>query len=102
MRIGITDHAQSTLGDIVFIQLPTPGTEVRAGQEVAMIESVKAASGIHTPFSGIISSVNQMVESSPEMINDAPYASWLFCLTPDAQADATSLLEADQYLAQLD
>lgn len=97
VTVGITDHAQTTLGDIVFIQLPDPERSVRAGEEVAAIESVKAASGIHAPLAGRIVSTNQAVVDAPESINDDPYAAWLFRIQPDNMGDLDTLLNADAY-----
>lgn len=99
LTVGITDHAQSTLGDVVFIQLPEPGRQVRAGEEIAAIESVKAASGIHAPVSGSIVAVNQAVADAPEKVNDDAYAAWLFRITPSNLAELDQLLDAAGYAA---
>lgn len=99
LTVGITDHAQSTLGDVVFIQLPELGRQVRAGEEIAMIESVKAASGIHAPVSGSIIAINQTAVDAPEIVNDDAYAAWLFRIQPDNAADFGQLLDAVGYEA---
>ncbi|MDE2598081.1 MAG: glycine cleavage system protein GcvH [Rhodocyclaceae bacterium] len=99
LTVGITDHAQSTLGDIVFLQLPDVGRSVKAGEEVASIESVKAASGIHAPVTGSIVAVNQAAVDAPESINDDAYATWMFRIQPDTPADYDSLLDAAGYEA---
>lgn len=99
LTVGITDHAQSTLGDIVFLQLPDVGRSVKAGEEVASIESVKAASGIHAPVTGSIVAVNQAAVDAPESINDDAYAAWMFRIQPDTPADYDSLLDAAGYEA---
>lgn len=99
LTVGITDHAQSTLGDVVFIQLPDVGRQVRAGEEIAMIESVKAASGIHAPVSGNIIAVNQAAVDAPESVNDDAYATWLFRIQPDNAGDFAQLLDAAGYEA---
>lgn len=99
LTVGITDHAQSTLGDVVFIQLPDVGRQVRAGEEIAMIESVKAASGIHAPVSGNILAVNQAAVDAPESVNDDAYATWLFRIQPDNAGDFAQLLDAAGYEA---
>lgn len=99
LTVCITDHAQSTLGDVVFIQLPDTGRTVRAGEEVAMIESVKAASGIHAPVSGTIIAVNSAMVDAPESVNDDAYAAWLFRIQPDNPADFAQLLDAAAYEA---
>ncbi|HTH94972.1 MAG TPA: glycine cleavage system protein GcvH [Rhodocyclaceae bacterium] len=99
LTVGITDHAQYTLGDIVFVQLPEVGRAVKAGEEIAMIESVKAASGIHAPVSGSIVATNQAVVDAPEGVNDDAYAAWLFRIQPANAADFDSLLDAAGYEA---
>lgn len=99
LTVGITDHAQSTLGDVVFLQLPDVGRTVKAGEEIAMIESVKAASGIHAPVSGTVLAVNQAAADAPESVNDDAYAAWMFRIQPVSPADYDSLLDADAYAA---
>lgn len=99
LTVGITDHAQSTLGDVVFIQLPDVGRVVKAGEEIAMIESVKAASGIHAPVSGSIVATNQAVVDAPEAVNDDAYAAWMFVIQPANPAEYDSLLDAAGYAA---
>ena len=99
LTVGITDHAQSTLGDVDFIQLPDVGRVVKAGEEIAMIESVKAASGIHAPVSGSIVATNQAVVDAPEAVNDDAYAAWMFVIQPANPAEYDSLLDAAGYAA---
>lgn len=99
LTVGITDHAQSTLGDIVFLQLPDVGRTVKAGEEIASIESVKAASGIHAPVAGSIVAINQVVVDAPEGVNDDAYAAWMFRIQPSNPADYDSLLDATGYEA---
>lgn len=99
LTVGITDHAQSTLGDVVFVQLPEVGRVVKAGEEIAMIESVKAASGIHAPVGGSIIAVNQAVVDTPESVNDDAYAAWMFVIQPADAAEYDSLLDANGYEA---
>ena len=99
LTVGITDHAQSTLGDVVFIQLPDVGRIVKAGEEIAMIESVKAASGIHAPVSGSIVAINHAVVDAPEAVNDDAYAAWMFVIQPANPAEYDSLLDAAGYAA---
>jgi glycine cleavage system H protein len=99
LTIGITDHAQYTLGDVVFIQLPEVGRVVKAGEEIAMIESVKAASGIHAPVNGSIVASNQAVVDTPESVNDDAYAAWMFVIQPSNPAEYDSLLDAAAYEA---
>src|ERR687886_880416 len=83
VRIGITDYAQDALGDIVFVQLPEPGTEVRAGQPLGEVESTKSVSEIFAPVSGTVVARNEALESTPELINSDPYgAGWLVEIAP--------------------
>lgn len=97
LSVGITDHAQSTLGDIVFLQLPELGATVTAGKEVAMVESVKAASGIHAPVSGTIMATNAAVVDAPEQVNEDAYNHWLFKIKPDNPSDINDLMSATEY-----
>lgn len=99
LTVGITDHAQATLGDVVFIQLPEPGQQVKTGEEIAAIESVKAASGIHAPVSGSIVAINQAVADAPEMVNEDAYSAWLFRIAPSNAAELDQLLDAAGYEA---
>lgn len=102
ITVGITDHAQGTLGDVVFVQLPEVGRTVRSGEEVAMIESVKAASGIHAPVNGRITDINQAVADAPECVNDDAYAAWLFRIQPDNAAELEQLLSAAAYAGSVE
>lgn len=97
VTVGITDHAQEALGDIVFIELPKPGTVLKAGQECAVVESVKAASDIYAPVAGEIIDANQAVADAPERVNQDAYAHWLFKLKPANVADLDALLDAAAY-----
>ncbi len=98
--IGITAHAQEALGDIVFLELPTIGKQVAAGEAIAVIESVKAASDIYAPVSGEVVEVNEALAQAPESLSDDPYAAWLFKLklsdatAPDALLSAAAYREA--------
>ena len=97
-RIGITDHAQSELGDVVFVELPTVGTEVAAGENVAAVESVKAVGDVAAPLGGKIAEVNAELESSPEKVNEAPHADgWIFVLEVADPAAVDGLLDAAAY-----
>ncbi len=102
LTIGITDHAQSTLGDIVFLELPEVGKTVAAGDAVGVVESVKAASDIYSPVSGEIVEVNESILDTPDAVNGDAYASWLFKikLAPDASTD--NLLDAAAYSKLVD
>ncbi|HTI18108.1 MAG TPA: glycine cleavage system protein GcvH [Trinickia sp.] len=102
LTIGITDHAQSTLGDIVFLELPEVGKTVAAGDAVGVVESVKAASDIYAPVSGEVVAVNESIVDTPDAVNSDAYASWLFKikLAPDASTD--KLLDAAAYAKLID
>ena len=100
--IGITDHAQEALGDLVFVELPKLGRRVRKGEAVAVVESVKAASDIYAPADGEIAAVNDAVSSAPETVNADAYAQWLFRLAPDDAAAAGALLDAAAYAASVE
>ncbi|MEZ0238836.1 MAG: glycine cleavage system protein GcvH [Methylophilaceae bacterium] len=101
VTVGITDHAQYLLGDLVFIELPEPGKQVSAGKEIAVVESVKAASDIYAPLSGTISAVNQDAADMPERVNNDAYATWLFKIQPDNAADLDQLLDAAGYQQEI-
>jgi len=99
--VGISDHAQETLGDVVFFQAPKIGQQVQQGEAIAVIESVKAASDIHAPVSGEIVVLNEEVAVAPELVNEKPYSVWLFKMKPISDASLASELEnlmgLDQY-----
>ena len=98
MAIGITDHAQHLLGDIVFIELPKLHTHVQAGQEIGVLESVKAAADYYAPVSGTITEINEAVVNQPELINQDPYKSgWICKITPDDTSSTESLLSEESY-----
>lgn len=94
---GITDHAQQTLGDIVFVEPPASGSVIHAEQPCGIIESVKAASDLHAPITGTVVEVNEPVRNAPEQINESPYAAWIFRLRPDDAGALDQLLDADSY-----
>ena len=97
LTVGITEYAQDALGDIVFVELPKVGKQFTAGDDAAVVESVKAASDIYAPVSGEVIEVNQAVADAPDSINSDAYSAWLFKLKP-SDANATSaLLDADAY-----
>ena len=102
VTIGITDHAQEALGDIVFLELPEVGRKVKAGEECAVVESVKAASDIYAPIAGEVIAVNQAAADAPESVNQDAYAAWLFKMTPDNIADLDQMLDAAAYQAVAD
>tara|TARA_R110002049_G_scaffold240563_1_gene414420 strand:+ start:115 stop:552 length:438 start_codon:yes stop_codon:yes gene_type:complete len=96
--MGISDHAQELLGDIVFIELPSEGANVTAKAEMSVVESVKAASDIYAPVSGTIVEVNQALLDSPETVNTSPYGDGWFCrIKPSNPAELDALLDADAY-----
>lgn len=97
--VGITEHAQTLLGDIVFIELPEQGQTVEPGQDIAVIESVKAASDLYAPIAGEILEVNETLNSEPGTINQEPYGDgWIFKLQPINIEDCDQLLDAQEYL----
>ncbi len=97
VTIGITDHAQEALGDIVFLDLPEAGRAVNAGEECAVVESVKAASDIYAPLAGEVIARNDAVLDAPESVNQDAYAAWLFKLKPADAAQLNGLLDAAAY-----
>ncbi|MGE5386518.1 MAG: glycine cleavage system protein GcvH [Betaproteobacteria bacterium] len=97
VTVGITDHAQEALGDLVFIELPAVGTFFPAGKELAVVESVKAASDVYAPLAGSVVEVNDSVADAPESVNRDAYANWLFRMKPENTADFDALLDAAAY-----
>lgn len=96
--VGISDHAQSELGELVFVELPSVGAEIAAGDEAGVVESVKAASDIYAPVSGRIIEVNEVLENSPNLVNEEPYGEgWLYKIQMSDAAEADDLLDAEQY-----
>jgi glycine cleavage system H protein len=101
--VGITDHAQDALGDVVYIELPEVGAHVDAGAEVAVIESVKAASDIYSPVTGDVTEINPALEDEPEAVNSSPYGDgWLFRVMPSDAASMGDLMDADAYAATVE
>ncbi len=100
VTIGISDHAQEALGDLVFVELPETGATLAAGDECVVVESVKAASDIYSPLSGEVIQVNEALSDAPEIINDEPYAGgWIFKLKASNVAELDDLMDAAAYLA---
>ncbi|KVD73848.1 glycine cleavage system protein H [Burkholderia sp. ABCPW 14] len=97
LTVGITDHAQETLGDIVFLELPEVGKTVKAGDAIGVVESVKAASDIYTPVSGEVVEVNSAIADAPDQVNADAYASWLFKIKLEAGASTDKLIDAAAY-----
>jgi glycine cleavage system H protein len=100
ITVGITDHAQGLLGDMVFVELPKVGTKVAAGKECGVVESVKAASDVYAPVGGEVTAVNDALAGAPEGVNKDPYgAGWMFKIKPATAADFDQLLDAKAYEA---
>jgi len=99
VTIGITDHAQAALGDLVYVELPAVGRTVAAAEACAVVESVKAASDIYAPLAGEVVAVNEALAGTPEAVNEDAYAAWLFKLKPADAAAAGKLLDAAAYEA---
>lgn len=102
VTVGITDHAQEALGDLVFVELPEVGAHFEAEKEIAVVESVKAAADVYAPIAGTVAEVNQAAADAPESVNQDAYAAWLFKLTPDNAADLDKMLDATAYQAVAD
>ena len=105
VMVGISDHAQNELGEVVFVELPAIGDEFVSGDEAAVVESVKAASEVYTPLSGEVIEVNEALEESPELVNTSPYEDgWFFKLrvSDENLASIDSLMTAEEYSSMLD
>lgn len=101
--VGITEHAQELLGDMVFVDLPDVGSSWSQGDDCAVAESVKAASDIYAPISGEVVAVNDVLDGEPERVNSAPYEDgWLFRIKASDESELDSLLDADAYKASID
>ena len=97
LSVGITDHAQEQLGDIVFVEAPAPGRKVAAGEAVGVVESVKAASDIYAPVAGEIVAANAELGNAPEKVNEDAFAAWMFRIKPDDPAAVDKLMDAGAY-----
>jgi len=103
VTIGITDHAQDALGDVVFVELPEVGVVMAAGDDAGVVESVKAASDIYAPLSGEVIAINEKLDEEPETVNSDPYNDgWFFKLQPSDTSELDALLTADGYQQQCD
>jgi glycine cleavage system H protein len=101
--VGISDHAQGLLGDMVFVELPDVGAEVGTGDDVAVAESVKAASDVYSPLSGEILAVNEDLEDTPELVNSDPYGDgWLFKIKAEDPEEVEGLFDAEGYEGNID
>lgn len=97
-RVGITDHAQQQLGDVVFVELPKPGASVTAGAKFGTVESVKAVSELFSPVTGVVAEVNDALQSKPETVNADPYgAAWMIVVALKDPGEVSGLMTADQY-----
>jgi glycine cleavage system H protein len=103
VTVGITDHAQDLLGDMVYVELPETERTLEAGQECAVVESVKAASDVYSPISGEVVAVNEALGDSPDLVNKEPYGEgWMMRIKPAEASEIDALLDADGYQAQVD
>jgi glycine cleavage system H protein len=97
LSVGITDHAQDTLGELVYVELPAVGRAVAAGEACAVVESVKAAADVYAPLAGEVVAANAALKDEPNRVNKDPYGAWLYRLKPAPGAGAAKLLDADAY-----
>lgn len=103
VTIGITDHAQEALGDVVYVEAPEVGSRVAVGEEAGVVESVKAASDIFSPVSGEVIAVNELLEDAPETVNSSPYdEGWFFRVQPDDVDELENCMSADEYQESLE
>ncbi|WP_455685298.1 glycine cleavage system protein GcvH [Streptomyces zaomyceticus] len=101
VTVGISDHAQKALGDVVFVELTEVGRVFTAGEPAGVVESVKAASDIYSPVGGKVTMINEELSESPELLNEEPYDSWIFKLKPSDKSELNSLLDAAGYKAAI-
>ena len=103
VTIGISEHAQEMLGDVVFVDLPDTGDEIEAGESFSLVESVKAASDIYAPISGEIVEINEELEDSPELINEEPYeGGWIVKVKMSDASELDNLKDAEEYLSSIE
>ena len=103
VTIGISDHAQDALGDVVFVEVPDVGSALAAGEEAGVVESVKAASDIYSPVGGEVLAVNELLEDEPETVNSDPYNDgWFYKLQPADTSELDALLNAEDYQSKCD
>ncbi len=103
VRIGITDFAQSELGDIVFVELPEPGDELEAGEPFGSVESVKTVSELYAPVTGKVVEINESLEDEPELVNESPYEkAWMVIIEPSDKSEMDKLMDADAYKEMID
>lgn len=99
VTVGISDHAQAALGDVVFVELPSVGRELQADESTGVVESVKTASDVHSPIAGTVVAINEALGDDPEAVNSDPYANWFFRLQPADSSEIERLLDASAYRA---
>lgn len=97
VRVGITDFAQEQLGDLVFIQLPETGRKLAQNEQCATLESVKTASDLYSPVTGVVVETNQDAIDEPQLVNENPYGTWLFCIQTETAANLSGLMDAEAY-----
>ena len=103
VTVGITDHAQEALGDVVFVEMPEVGSDVTAGEEAGVVESVKAASDIFSPVSGEVIEINELLEDAPETVNESPYDDgWFFKVKPEDLSELDDALDMEAYKAEVE
>jgi len=103
VTVGISDHAQEALGDVVFVECPEVGSEVNAGEEAGVVESVKAASDIFSPVSGEVIAVNEVLEDAPETVNESPYDDgWFFKVKPNDEDELETAVDMEAYKRAID
>jgi glycine cleavage system H protein len=102
VRVGITDFAQQELGDLVFIELPEVGRKLTEQEQCAVVESVKTASDLFSPVTGVVVAINESVADEPELVNDDPYGTWLFCIKADDLSGLNNLMDAKEYQNMID
>jgi glycine cleavage system H protein len=102
ISIGITDHAQELLGDMVFVENPAVGRKLKAGEECAVVESVKAAADVYAPVAGTVTAANGDLDGAPQKLNEDAYGAWMFKMKPDNAADLNGLMDAAAYQAHVD
>jgi glycine cleavage system H protein len=95
--IGISDFAQNALGDIVYVELPEEGKQLKAGEQISVVESVKTASDVYAPVSGTVKKINEELVNAPELLNQEPYENWIAAIEPEDLSELDSLMDEQQY-----
>ncbi len=102
ISVGITDHAQELLGDMVYVECPAAGRKLKAQEECAVVESVKAAADVYAPVAGAVTAANGDLDGAPQKLNEDPYGAWIFRMKPDNAADLNGLMDAAAYQVHVD